>query len=79
MTRTILLAFVLGATGFVLACAHEDQTTPTAPTQTSSADLSRIASWEAGPSEAPSQGWDNSKSNQVAEPPESILKNTGSR
>jgi len=77
--RTILHAFVLGATGFVLACVHEDRTNPAAPTQTTSANVSQIALWDAGPSEAPSQGWDNTKSDQQAQPPESILKNTGSR
>jgi hypothetical protein len=74
--RTILLAILLGATGFVLACRHEDPSSSPAMT---SADLTRVALWDAGPSESPSQGWDNTKSNQAAQPPESILKNTGSR
>ena len=66
--------FALAPIVLSFACAHTTQAPPASPTYTTGAPL-----WDAGPTEAPSQGWDNPKSNQQAAPPESILKDTGSR
>jgi hypothetical protein len=77
--RYIVLAAAPIALSF--ACQSTPQANPVSPTQTTSAQIAaRDAGWTEEPRpDVPSQGWDNPSSNQVADPPESILKNTGSR
>jgi hypothetical protein len=58
------LFFALAPIALASACTHEQSG---APTRTTSAEMT--SPWDAGPTELQQQGWDNSKSNQVADPP----------
>jgi hypothetical protein len=72
--RYVLLALAPIALSF--ACQHAQQADPISPTQTTSAHVTArdAGSTEAQSPDEPSQGWDNSRSYQVADPPNSILK-----